>query len=201
MHLRRILQSGFNLGALWRFPCSSMVLAAEGYAATQHWKLITIIKKAYSPMSITTNHLESPAAIRGCDQWREPALAEIQELHPNMVVLSSSSRCPYPGILWVLVDSSEWAQASQRAFLALARPGTSVRFIRDTPHTDYDVPYCLAQRAWNGRATCGPMPRSKALMSDIFDAETRAAANIDNIRFIDMSDTICHGDSCQPEQG
>ena len=192
-------------------PVSTVVLFGDSHAAqwfqplkdiavTQHWKLITIIKTACSPMNIKTDHLENPTAIRGCDQWREQALDVIRELHPNMVILSSSSRYPRPGTLITPLDSSEWGTASRRTFLALARPGTSVKFIRDTPHAEYDVPYCLAQRAWNGLATCYPLPRSKALIADIFDSETRAAANIDNIQLIDMSDAICPGDLCEPEQ-
>jgi peptidoglycan/LPS O-acetylase OafA/YrhL len=99
-------------------PVSTVVLFGDSHAAqwfqplkdiavTQHWKLITIIKKACSPMSIKTNHMESPAAIRGCDQWREQAVEVIRELHPNMVILSSSSRYPRPGTLFTPVDSSE----------------------------------------------------------------------------------------------
>jgi peptidoglycan/LPS O-acetylase OafA/YrhL len=192
-------------------PVSTVVLFGDSHAAqwfqplndiaiAEHWKLITIVKVACSPMSIRTSHL-GPAQSRGCDQWRERAFGVIQQLHPDMVVLSSSSRYPRPGTLTDLLDSSEWEQASRRTFLALARPGTSVKFIRDTPYSDYDVPSCLAQRAWNGRASCYAFPRSRVLTSDIFDAESRAATNAGNVQLIDMSDTICHGDSCEPEQG
>jgi len=170
-------------------------------AEVQHWKLVTIIKVACSPMDIKTDHLGSPAAIEGCDQWRKLALAKIREIHPNTVIVSSSSLYPRSGSLSKLIDASDWEQASRETFLALAESGTRVRFIRDTPHADYNIPSCLAQRAWNGRATCGPLLRSSALNSEIYNAEARAATHIANLRFIDMSDAIFKGDRCEPVQG
>jgi SGNH domain-containing protein len=55
--------------------------------------------------------------------------------------------------------------------------------------------------AWNGYATCPPLSRAKALNSDVYQAEVRAAANIPNLRIIDMSDIICGRDTCEMEQG
>jgi hypothetical protein len=43
--------------------------------------------------------------------------------------------------------------------------------------------------------------RAKALNSDVYQAEIRAAANIPNLRIIDMSDAICGRDTCEMEQG
>jgi peptidoglycan/LPS O-acetylase OafA/YrhL len=193
-------------------PVSTVVLFGDSHAAqwfeplkdiaeVQHWKLVTIIKVACSPMNIKTDHLGSPAAIEGCDQWRKLALAKIREIHPNTVIVSSSSLYPRSGSLSKLIDAPDWERASRETFLALAESGTPVRFIRDTPHADYNVPTCLAQRAWNGRATCGPLLRSSALNSDVYNAEARAATRIANVRFIDMSDAIFKGDRCEPEQG
>ena len=193
-------------------PVSTVVLFGDSHAAqwfeplkdmaeVQHWKLVTIIKVACSPMNIKTDHLGSPAAIEGCDQWRKLALAKIREIHPNTVIVSSSSLYPRSGSLSKLIDAQDWERASRETFLALAESGTPVRFIRDTPHADYNVPFCLAQRAWNGRATCGPLLRSSALNSDVYNAEARAAARIANVKVIDMSDAIFKGDRCEPEQG
>jgi hypothetical protein len=39
------------------------------------------------------------------------------------------------------------------------------------------------------------------LNSEIYQAVISAAANIENVRVIDMSDAICGSDSCATEQG
>jgi hypothetical protein len=193
-------------------PVSTVVLFGDSHAAqwfqplkeiaqTQHWTLVTMIKVGCSPMQIKTDHLGSIAANKGCEQWRKMALAQIRAMHPDMVVLSSSSLYPRSGSLSELIDASDWERASRETFLALAVPGIRVKFIRDTPHASYDVPSCLAQRAWNGHANCGPLLRSSALNSDVYGAETRAGADIANVGFIDMSDAICDVDTCEPEKG
>lgn len=192
-------------------PAFTMVLLGDSHAAqwlqplkeiaqTQHWELVTMIRVGCPPMRIISYRGENPQENELCDQWRALALAKIRAMHPSMVILSSSSSYPRPGNVPGLIDASEWEQSSHEIFLALSGAATSVRFIRDTPHFDYNVASCLAQRAWNGRADCNPLLRSHALDTDIYDAEVRAGSEIRNVRFVDMSDAILQGDRLEPER-
>jgi peptidoglycan/LPS O-acetylase OafA/YrhL len=190
-------------------PESTVVLFGDSHAAqwfsamkviaeSRHWKLITIIKPSCPPMNIRA--LSNARAIEACERWRTMSIMAIQAMRPDTVILSASSRYPRRGGPR-LIDAAEWEKGSRDTFLAIARHGTAVRIIRDTPHADYDVPACLAQLAWNGHATCPPLDRATALSADMYQAEVRAAANIDNVKVIDMSDAICGTDSCATEQG
>jgi peptidoglycan/LPS O-acetylase OafA/YrhL len=186
-----IVLFGDSHAAQW-FP------ALKAIAESKHWKLVTIIKAACSPMAIET--LDNIRAVDACDRWRKLSTARIQEMRPDAVILSSSSLYPQPGSS-KLIDVSDWERGSRETFLALTRRNIAVRFIRDTPNADYDVPYCLAQLAWNGRAACPPLLRTKALNDGIYRAQLRAAADFSNVKIIDMSDAICSKDSCETEQG
>ncbi len=190
-------------------PVSTVVLFGDSHAAqwfpalkeiaeSRHWKLITIVKSACSPMNVRI--LRNVGAIEACEQWRKLAIAAIEDIRPNMVVMSTSSLYRQRDGS-KLIDASDWEKGSRDTFLAVARHGIAVRLIRDTPHADYDVPSCLAQLAWNGRATCPPLLRGSALSPDIYQAELRASANIENVKVIDMSDAICGVDSCDTQQG
>jgi hypothetical protein len=190
-------------------PKSTMVLFGDSHAAqwfpalkviadSRHWKLVTIIKSSCSPMIVKT--LDTLRAIEACEQWRKLSMAKIQEMRPDMVIMSSSSRYPQRDSS-KLIDASDWERGSRDTFLALAGHGIAITFIRDIPHADYDVPYCLAQLAWNGRASCPPLLRTKALIEDIYHAQLRAAAGIADVKIIDMADTICGKDSCETQQG
>jgi peptidoglycan/LPS O-acetylase OafA/YrhL len=190
-------------------PESTVVLYGDSHAAqwfpamkviaeSRHWKLVTIIKPACSPMNISI--LRDARAIEACERWRELAIGVIQDLHPDMVILSSSSLYQQRDNSR-LIDASDWEKGSRDTFLAIAGRGIALRFIRDTPHADYDVPPCLAQLAWNGHASCPPLSRAKALSPDIYRAQVRAAADIADVRIIDMSDAICGSDTCSTEQG
>jgi peptidoglycan/LPS O-acetylase OafA/YrhL len=192
-------------------PESTVVLFGDSHAAqwfpalkdiaeSRHWKLVTIIKSACSPMNIGSSSMDTTRAIKACDQWRKLAITAIQAMHPDIVIMSSSSRYSRHDSP-ELIDASVWEKGSRDTLIAIARQGTAVRLIRDTPHANYDVTSCLAQLAWNGRASCPPLIRASALSSDIYHAEVRAAANITNVRIIDMSDVICGRDSCEMEEG
>jgi hypothetical protein len=113
------------------------------------------------------------------------AVAAIQKMRPDVVIISSSS--PYPQHESpTLIDAAEWERGSRDTFVAVAKHAVAVRLIRDTPHADYDVTSCLAQLAWNVRGNCPPLIPASALSSDIYQARVHAAANIANVRIIDM---------------
>jgi len=190
-------------------PEATMVLFGDSHAAqwfpalkaiaeSRHWKLVTVIKSSCSPMIVKT--LNNLRAIEACEQWRKLSIATIQGMRPDMVIMSSSSRYPQRDGS-KLIDASDWERGSRYTFLELARHSIAVRFIRDTPHADYDVPPCLAQLAWNGRATCPPLLRTRSLNDDIYQAQLRAASGIADVKVIDMADTICAKDSCETQQG
>jgi peptidoglycan/LPS O-acetylase OafA/YrhL len=190
-------------------PELSLVLFGDSHAAQwfpalknitelRHWKLVTIIKSACPPINIKA--LSNAQAIEACEQWRRLAIVSIQQMRPDIVIMSTSSRYPAQDNSGP-IDGAEWQKGSRDTFIAIASRGTAVRVIRDTPHADYDVPLCLAQLEWNGRATCPPLNREAALSADIYQAEVRAAASVANVRVIDMSDAICGADRCETSQG
>lgn len=172
--------------------------AMEQIAAAQHWKLITIVKPGCTPLNLKEDI--SPLIERVCDQWRRRSIGEIQQLHPDLVVVSSASL--HPGANERMVtDVAAWQQAARDTFAELAQTRTNVRFIRDTPHADYNVLECLAQSEWDGRTQCAAVQPAAALYPDIYAAEVRGAAGIDNLGFIDLSDAMCGPGQCYLEVG
>jgi hypothetical protein len=190
-------------------PRSTVVLfgdshAAEWYPAlqqiadAQHWKLVTIVKPHCTVLMI--NEEVSPEMERVCVEWRRLAIEDIQQLHPDLVLVSSASI--HPGANGRLVtDLAVWQQASRDIFAALTQTGTRVRFIRDTPHAAYNVLECLAQAEWDGRTHCAALIPEEVLYPDIYAAEVRGAAGLSDVGFIDLSDAMCGADQCYPEIG
>jgi peptidoglycan/LPS O-acetylase OafA/YrhL len=174
--------------------------ALKDIAESRRWKLVTIIKSACSPMNIESSSMDTTRAVKTCEQWRKLAITAIQEMHPDTVIISSSSHYSQRDSPR-LIDASEWEKGSRDTLISLARQSTGVRLIRDTPHANYDVTSCLAQLAWNGRASCPNLMRASVLDSDIYQAEVRAGANIAKVKMIDMSDAICGKDICETEKG
>jgi peptidoglycan/LPS O-acetylase OafA/YrhL len=190
-------------------PRSTVVLFGDSHAAqwfpalqeiadVQHWRLATIIKPGCTPLSIRED--VTPRMERVCEEWRRAAIGDIEKLRPELVVLASSSR--HLGADGNMIeDTRVWEQGARDTFAALARQRAKVRFIRDTPYVDYDVPGCLAQAEWDGHTQC-PAPFSAAVLSpDVYAAEARAAQDFGNVKILDLSDRMCGPDRCYLEAG
>jgi hypothetical protein len=118
----------------------------------------------------------------------------------SFVILTSASR--HPGADGnMMADTRVWEQGARDTFAALAAQGVKVRFIRDTPYADYDVPGCLAQAEWDGHTQCPAPPSATALSPGIYAAETRAAHDFGNVEVLDLSDRMCGPDRCYLEVG
>ena len=167
-------------------------------AAVQHWRLVTIIKPGCTALSIREE--TTPRMERVCEEWRRAAFEDIEQLRPELVIVTSASR--HPGAEGKLVEDTRiWEQGARDTFAALARQGAKVRFIRDTPVVDYDVPACLAQAEWDGHTQCPAPVSAEALSPDIYAAEARAAQDVGNIKFLDLSDQMCGQGKCYLEVG
>ncbi len=190
-------------------PRSTVVLFGDSHAAewfpaldqianSEHWKLVTLVKPHCEALML---HDEVSAQMaRVCDEWRSLAIEEIKQLHPDLVLISSASIHPVANGR-LLTDVVVWQKAAQDTFSALAQTAAKVRFIRDTPHADYNVLQCLAQAEWDGRTHCAALTPSVALYPEIYAAEMHGAAGLDNVGFIDLSDAMCGAGQCNLEIG
>jgi hypothetical protein len=190
-------------------PRSTVVLFGDSHAAewfpaleqiadAQHWKLVTIVKPHCTALMIKEE--VSPQMERVCVEWRRLAIDDIQQLHPDLVLVSSASI--HPGANGQLVtDVAVWEQAARATFVALTQTGARVSFIRDTPHVSYNALECLAQAKWDGRTECAPVQPAVGLYPDIYEAEIRGAAGLSDVGFIDLSDALCGADQCYLEIG
>jgi peptidoglycan/LPS O-acetylase OafA/YrhL len=190
-------------------PQSTVVLFGDSHAAewfpaldqianAQRWKLLTIVKTGCTPLMLKEE--VTPRMQRVCDDWRRLSFDEIQKLHPDLILVSSASL--HPGANGRMVtDIAVWEQAARGTITALAQRAAQVRFIRDTPHADYNALECLAQAEWNGRTRCPTVTPAAALYPGIYAAEMRGAAGLGNVRFIDLSDAMCGAEQCYLEIG
>ncbi len=190
-------------------PQATVVLFGDSHAAqwfpalqeiadAQHWRLATIIKPGCIPLSIREEI--TPLMERVCEEWRRAAIQDIEELHPELVILTSASR--HPGRDGIMMnDTRVWEQGARETFAALAKQGAKVRFIRDTPSADYDVAGCLAQAEWDGHTQCPGPVSAIALSPGIYAAEVRAAQDFGNVKTLDLSDRMCGPDRCDLKAG
>jgi peptidoglycan/LPS O-acetylase OafA/YrhL len=170
--------------------------ALEAIADAQHWRLATIVKPGCTALSIREE--VTPRMELVCEQWRHAAIRDIEGLRPQLVIVTSSSL--HPGADGNMIeDMRVWQQGARETFAALADLGAKVRFIRDTPHADYDMAGCLAQAEWDGHTQCpGPLAGT-ALRPGVYAAEARTAQEFGNVKMLDLSDRLCGPERCYLE--
>ena len=172
--------------------------ALEKISVEQRWRLLTLVKPGCTPFSIEEDI--SPLMERVCAEWRRNSIEQIQALRPNLVVVACVSLHGGENDRMV-TDVSIWQQAAHGTFIALSQPGTQIRFLRDTPHSPYNVLECLAQAEWSSHTHCPVIDPDSALYPEIYLAVQRSATGLANIGFVNLSDQMCSARQCYTEIG
>lgn len=120
-----------------------------------------------------------------CPAWRDAALEKIEELRPEIAILTSS--------FYYEITPDEWRDGLHRTLKAL-RHVKHVVYLRDMPRPGFDVPSCLAY----GSAPCD-FPRSSERREAIWLAEQSVLGKAPNARTIDLTNEWCPSDRCPPE--
>ncbi|MBV8857736.1 MAG: acyltransferase [Acidobacteria bacterium] len=169
--------------------------ALEKLAEADGFRLVTLVRANCSAADVAYNLPVLGRRYTECEEWRRQALARIVELRPGAVVASSSLHYVGDGMVGV----EEWREGTRRTLLKVSESGARVYLLRDPPAAGFDVPSCLAARAWYPRwlrpATCS-FPLKEA---GVADAERRAAEGL--ARYVDLTESVCPGGTCPPESG
>jgi hypothetical protein len=120
-----------------------------------------------------------------CPAWRDKVVQKIQELHPAMVVMSSSYH--YPN------SDAEWATGIDQIVARLAPLTTDLVILGDNPGASAVPSTCLSQHLRD--ATFCINRRAKGVKAGRVQAEKTAAA-AHGARYIETSDWLCTADAC-----
>lgn len=172
-----IVLFGDSHAAQW-FP------AVEAYATGSSYRLHNLTKSSCPSVDIEVLQEQAPYA--ECEQWRQSALDYIQELDPELVLLSN-----YGDI--VPADSStglleQW-EAGLRSTLE-ALPGSSKAVVlADTPNHQASPLSCLSQNIEDANAC--DLSRAEGLDEAIAATEERVTAENPNSSFADLNGYLC----------
>lgn len=160
--------------------------ALVGIARQQHWQLTTILRGA-CPFSTVS---EADPADEGCTAWLRAASAEIDAMHPDVVV-TLASRDVREG------RTEQTPQGFVDQWRHLDQEGIRVIALRDNPRFGFSVPDCVAQNPDDLRR-CG------VDRADIYPAVPPYEQRSDvppNVTFIDTADALCGQRRCPAEIG
>jgi hypothetical protein len=128
-----------------------------------------------------------------CEAWRELVVDRLVALRPDLVIVASEQELP------VMLRSDDDPKLQGEAVARLIRriPGAAA-IIVDTPHSDYDVPACLARNP-------NAIERCTTTWSAAFGWRHRIreaeAARLTGATLVDLAAVTCPTDPCPPVIG
>lgn len=175
--------------------------AGQWFTALHHtmgqrgWKLIVLTKSACAIVDEDFFYPLLGRTYTECRLWRERAVRRIQELKPELLIVSNSEN--------YALTQEQWQGGLRRILSPLAEASGKLVVLRDTPAPGFSAAHCLARQAWSPRLTlrdCTFDPGPK-LSAPIFDAYQAVARTRPDIHILDMTPLICAEAPCHVQTG
>ncbi|WP_426562371.1 SGNH hydrolase domain-containing protein [Angustibacter sp. McL0619] len=171
--------------------------ALQEVARRQNWRIESYTKSACAFVRGVTTLLNG-APYTTCRTWNSRLAARLAHDPPEVVVTSNGKRsvmrtAASPG------GSLALAPGLRAAWGALARSGSTVVVLRDTPDPGLDVPSCVAQHRADVR-DCS-FPRATGLRRSGGQAQLLALSQQPRATMIDLTPQLCPASPCQPVIG
>lgn len=168
--------------------------ALEAIATQKGWRLISLTKAACQPAELSLYYRVVGRSYDECTEWRQSAVDAMIELQPELVVVASVSKAR--------VNLATWEQASSALLARLSPAARKIILLRDTPIPGFDVPTCLARRAWNpilwAQQSCA-IKSAAANPKKLSKIQELQADKFDNVFIVDMNRFICSSEPCPAE--
>lgn len=189
-------ESGKRVGVLlgdshagqW-FSAFHQVFKEEG------WQLVFMTKSACPIVNQAFFYERIGRIYRECEIWREAVMDSLAGMKPDLVVVSGSENYPF--------SDAEWRKGSLSAIGILSRSSVQVAILRDTPLPRFDVPACLARKAWQPElyATSCTYRRDGAQSARLMALHREMTGMWSNVSFLDMTPYICDLPVCNVVEG
>lgn len=164
------------------------------YANRRDWKIITYTKSACS-FTAARVQIGKKGEYVSCTEWNKNVMEELSKLKPTILVTSQSSGHRVGGL-----SRDESQQALAEGLLTrwreVAKLGTKVAVIRDTPWMAHNVPECMS-------APDASVEKCSTKTEQAFQTDSimLAMKRQPDVLFFDLSNIICETNMCAPVKG
>ncbi|WP_394254380.1 acyltransferase family protein [Pseudoclavibacter helvolus] len=183
---RTIVVFGDSHAANW-FPAINLIAKQEG-----------IKLESYSKSSCASSFVEKNFDGRAyweCDEWREAVVERIEEVQPELVVLSNYAPVSSGDTSFVnQTDPSAevWAEGLKTSLAAMPA-ASQVVVLEDTPHLAQEPLLCLSRDVENA-APCA-VPTAQGTSADLAGLE-RQAVESSGGAYLSFNDYLCNAEEC-----
>lgn len=150
------------------------------------WKLLVITKSSCPMIDKTIFYKRIGRYYLECTEWRNKAISMLKQLKPNLLILGSSEAYD--------ISVDDWKKYSERFLTKISKASDLIYLIRPTPLLPFDGPRCLTQNK-QSIDTCKATVNTNKNTA-LWRATTNPLENYNNMRTVDMNDTICPLGEC-----
>lgn len=176
---------GDSIAGQW-YPALSKLFDRKG------WRLWVLTKSACPMVEQSFFYSRIGRIYTECTTWRNAAIAEIERIKPDIVIMSSAASPSF--------SNEEWMRGSARVMRPLSKAAGQVYVLRATPALPFNGPDCLAAQVLRPQwlpSGHGCRTTIENESSDgIFVALQGAASHFKNVHVLDMNEDICPGGVC-----
>lgn len=171
--------------------------AIDLIAQSTHWKLIELGKGSCPVDSLRyrnpPGYMNAVGEFAPCDEWHRFAVHRIQQLHPDLVIVTQQFR---PDVDNHLYTFTQWRDGLEKTFSLLGVPAKDIVVIGNIPLLPQGAPDCLSLHP-DAVQDCSGTPVSWQV--PYLRAE-KAAADQTGARYIDLIPWFCSA-TCPPVIG
>ncbi|HEY5025277.1 MAG TPA: acyltransferase family protein [Acidimicrobiales bacterium] len=157
-------------------------VALDDIAKQAHWRLIVLFKPACPASPLATHALGSTGPWVACEQWQRFAIARVNQIDPDLLIVSQASY--YTSPKGVRYTPAQWQHGLAQLLAGVTAPKTKSVVLGNIPSSE--GPDCLARHSADIRA-CATSPHSA--LTPYNDAEARAA--VGRARYVDVTPWFC----------
>ena len=161
------------------------------------WRVLVLTKSSCPMVDEPWFYERIGMEYKVCESWRDSALDLLASLHPDIILMGSSSNYNF--------NKLQWVSGTMRILDKLAPFTGQVIIMRPTYALGFDGPSCLARQQW--RSTFLEMDSDCSQKSGsqkenlIYEWLMQAARHYKNAFVLDMNGFICSENRCSAQHG
>jgi len=169
--------------------------AMESVATTRRWRLVILTKVACPIPAVIVVNGQLGRRYVECERWRDRAIARIVAMRPAIVVMASvRSYNVLVGGETQRTDASAtardaWRDGWRQSLTRIARSGSRLLLLQDTPRLNFDAPRCLSKNI-DAPGRCS-VNAARAIDTSIASAERAAVDSTPGVVYVNLNAWIC----------
>ena len=168
--------------------------ALQKIAVANSWKLVVLTKSDCPSVDVAMYNRALKRTYTECSTWRARAIQRIHDLHPRMVVMSSSITTTNVAASGGATFEAAWLTGTTAMVRDVESTGATVAWIGDTPRPKGNAPDCVATKLKDVRPCMNDL--ASALPDPLRRTQTMTAAAAAGAQVIDPMSWVCPGTVC-----